>query len=43
MAVTGPVERARTLRTGKDDRLANMLAFADAALALLVECLEAQP
>jgi PncC family amidohydrolase len=43
VAVTGPVERARTLRTGKDDRLANMLAFADAALALLVECLEAQP
>jgi nicotinamide mononucleotide (NMN) deamidase PncC len=42
VAVTGPVERARTLRTGKDDRLANMLAFADAALALLVECLEAQ-
>ena len=43
VAVTGPFERARTLRTGSAERMHNMLAFADAALQLLVECLEAQP
>ena len=43
VAVAGPIERARTLRTGEAERLENMLAFADAALKLLVECLEAQP
>jgi PncC family amidohydrolase len=43
VAVAGPVERALTLRTGKTDRMENMFAFADAALKLLVECLEAQP
>jgi PncC family amidohydrolase len=43
VAVSGPMERARTLRTGKAERMENMLAFAGAALALLVECLEAQP
>ena len=43
VAVAGPLERARTLRTGGAERLENMLAFADAALKLLVECLEAQP
>jgi PncC family amidohydrolase len=42
VAVTGPLERALTLRTGKADRMENMYAFADAALKLLVECLEAQ-
>jgi len=42
VAVTGPVERARTLRTGRAERMENMYAFADAALQLLVECLEAQ-
>jgi nicotinamide-nucleotide amidase len=42
VAVAGPVERAATLRTGKAVRLENMYAFADAALKLLVECLEAQ-
>ena len=43
VAVAGPIERARTMRTGEAERLENMLAFADAALKLLVECLEAQP
>ncbi len=43
VAVAGPLERALTLRTGKADRMENMFAFADAALKLLVECLEAQP
>ncbi len=42
IAVTGPVERALTLRTGKTDRLDNMMAFANAALKLLAECLEEQ-
>jgi PncC family amidohydrolase len=42
VAIAGPVERALTLRTGKADRMENMYAFADAALKLLVECLEAQ-
>jgi nicotinamide mononucleotide (NMN) deamidase PncC len=38
IAVVGPggAKIARTLRTGSDDRGANMWAFADAALALLV-------
>ncbi len=43
MAVVGPVQLVRTLRTGNDDRVANMWAFAQAALALLVEALEAAP
>jgi PncC family amidohydrolase len=43
VAVAGPLERALTLRTGTADRMENMVAFADAALKLLVECLEAQP
>lgn len=42
VAVAGPVERVATLRTGKAERMENMVAFADAALKLLVECLEAQ-
>jgi nicotinamide-nucleotide amidase len=44
IAVVGPGERkiARTVRTGRDDRVANMWAFADAALALLVAELTAQ-
>lgn len=41
MAVCGPVNLVRTLRTGSDDRVANMWAFAEATLALLVEALEA--
>ena len=43
MAVVGPVNLTRTLRTGKEDRVVNMWAFAEAALALLVEALETAP
>ena len=39
LAVTGPVERAITLETGKSDRVANMRAFSAAALDLLMEML----
>ena len=37
IAVSGPVERAITLRTGSAERMANMEAFAKRALELLVE------
>lgn len=37
LAVSGPFEAARTIETRSDDRWANMLAFAEAALALLGE------
>ena len=40
LAVDGPVMRTLTLRTGSDDRQANMLAFALAALGLLDEALD---
>jgi len=43
MAVVGPVNVTRTLRTGLEDRVANMWAFAEASLALLVEVLESAP
>jgi PncC family amidohydrolase len=43
MAVVGPVSVSRTLRTGSNDRVANMTAFAAASLALFVEVLEACP
>lgn len=43
MAVVGPVNLVRTLRTGSDERVQNMWAFATATLALLVEALEAAP
>jgi len=43
LAVVGPVNLARTLQTGMDDRVGNMWAFAEAALALLVEALERAP
>jgi PncC family amidohydrolase len=43
IAVTGPVERARTIETGKGDREANMWAFTRAALDLLAECIAAAP
>lgn len=36
LAVAGPADRAITLETGRADRLANMHAFAAAALELLV-------
>lgn len=42
-AVAGVVREARTLRTGSADRVANMWAFTEAALALLVETLESAP
>jgi PncC family amidohydrolase len=37
-AVTGPIERAVTLETGRSDREANMWAFTRACLDLLDEC-----
>ena len=39
IAVVGPVERARTVETGRTDREANMWAFTRAALELLEACL----
>ncbi len=41
LGVDGPAPATRHLLTGDDDRLANMAAFASAALALLAERLEA--
>ncbi|MBI1213828.1 MAG: nicotinamide-nucleotide amidohydrolase family protein [Alphaproteobacteria bacterium] len=42
-AVVSPAgSQSRTLRTGSSDRTANMWAFTEAALGLLVEALEAQ-
>ncbi|MDH3288041.1 MAG: CinA family protein [Betaproteobacteria bacterium] len=41
VAVTGPIEHALVLRTGDSDRLANMHAFAAAALKLLADSLAA--
>ena len=43
LAVDGPVQCERLLRTGSADRVANMLAFAMAALQLLEEAVEAAP
>lgn len=43
VGVSGAVQRTRMLRTGSDDRVANMWAFADAGLALLLEALESSP
>jgi PncC family amidohydrolase len=40
VAVTGPIEKAVVLKTGSADRIANMYAFATAALKLLAESLE---
>lgn len=42
-AVAGPVERTSTLETGNADRVANMHAFAAAALDLLAEAVVAVP
>lgn len=39
IAVTGRIERAVTLETGKSDRFENMMLFAAAALDLLEKCL----
>jgi nicotinamide-nucleotide amidase len=43
IAIAGPVTRAIALETGSPDRVANMRAFAAAALDLLVGALEAAP
>jgi nicotinamide-nucleotide amidase len=43
IAVAGPVERSLTVRTGSDDRLANMRAFSAATLDLLAQCIAAAP
>jgi nicotinamide-nucleotide amidase len=43
IAVAGPVERTITLKTGSSDRIANMRAFAAAALDLLAESIAAAP
>jgi nicotinamide-nucleotide amidase len=42
IAVTGPIERAITVETGKADREANMWTFTKAALDLLEACLKEQ-
>ncbi|MCB8875093.1 CinA family protein [Acidisoma silvae] len=39
IAVTGPVSKVITIETGSGDRVANMRAFGEAALALLIEAL----
>lgn len=39
VAVSGPVDAARTVNTGSDERVANMYAFARVALELLEETL----
>jgi PncC family amidohydrolase len=39
LAVTGPKKASRVLETGSSDRVANMVAFANAALELLEETL----
>lgn len=41
VAVSGPVEMVLTIETGESDRLANMQAFAAAALELLKRAVEA--
>ncbi len=43
LAITGPLSLVRTLRTGNSDRVENMWAFTEAALALLVEALQTAP
>ncbi|MCW1430664.1 CinA family protein [Novosphingobium sp. JCM 18896] len=43
MAVVGTITAVRTLRTGIDDRVTNMWAFAEATLKLFVEILETAP
>ncbi len=40
MAVAGPIERARTVETGKADRVDNMDVFAEATLRLMLEVLK---
>ncbi len=43
IAVSGAIERAITLETGRNDRVDNMRTFAAAALRLLIDCIEAAP
>ena len=43
VAVVGPAEHALTVETASADRLANMAAFAAAALQLLAGCLDERP
>ena len=43
IAVAGRMNAVRTIRTGLSDRVENMWLFTEAALALLVESLEAAP
>ena len=43
VAVSGPVERVVTIKTGEADRVTNMCAFAAALLELLDEALVADP
>lgn len=43
LAVAGGIERSLTLETASSDRQANMVAFGQAALKLLIECLEQAP
>lgn len=40
VAIAGPIEISRTVATDQSDRWANMEAFAEAALRLLIETLE---
>lgn len=40
IAVAGPVDRVITLKTGADDREANMWSFTKAALALLADAID---
>jgi nicotinamide-nucleotide amidase len=41
IAVSGVTERALTIETGRDDRVENMLVFAERALGLLAESIDA--
>ena len=43
LAVAGGIEKSITLETGSPDRQANMYTFGEAALTLLIECLEQAP
>ena len=43
VAVAGPVTEVRTLETASSDREANMWAFTDDALYLLIDCLKRAP
>jgi len=43
LAVAGPINLVRTLRTGTENRRENMFAFAAAALQLFIEALESAP